>query len=36
MIFEQGDGVELHIHALLYAFDHAGVEIAEVLAAQSR
>ena len=33
-IFEQGHGVELHIDALLHAFDDAGVEIAEELAAQ--
>ena len=34
-IFEQGHGVKLHIDALLHAFDHAGVEIAEEFAAQS-
>jgi hypothetical protein len=33
-IFEQGHGVQLHIDALLHAFDHAGVEIAEELAAK--
>src|SRR5580704_16473350 len=33
-IFKQGHGMELHIDALLHAFDHAGVEIAKELAAQ--
>jgi hypothetical protein len=34
VIFEQGYGVELHVDALLYAFDQAGVEIAEEFAAK--
>ena len=33
-VFEQGHGVELHVDALLHAFDDASVEIAEELAAQ--
>ena len=33
-IFEQGHGVELHVDALLHAFDYASVEVAEELAAQ--
>jgi hypothetical protein len=33
-VFEQGHGVELHIDALLHAFDNAGVEVTEKLAAQ--
>jgi hypothetical protein len=33
-VFEQGHRVELHIDALLHAFDHAGVEIAEEFAAE--
>jgi hypothetical protein len=33
-IFEQGHGVEAHVYALLHAFDDAGVEVAEELAAQ--
>ena len=33
-VFEQGHRVELHIDALLHAFDDAGVEIAEELAAE--
>jgi len=33
-VFEQGHGVQLHVDALLDAFDDTGVEIAEELAAQ--
>jgi hypothetical protein len=33
-VFEQGHGVELHVDALLHAFDHAGVEVREELTAQ--
>jgi hypothetical protein len=33
-IFEQGHGVQLHVDALLHAFNDAGVEIAEELAAE--
>jgi len=33
-IFEQGHGMELHVHALLHAFDYAGVKVTEELAAQ--
>jgi hypothetical protein len=31
VIFEQGDGVKLHVDALGHAFNDAGVEIAEEL-----
>ncbi len=33
-ILEQGHGVELHVDALLHAFDDAGMEVTEELAAQ--
>jgi hypothetical protein len=33
-VFEQGHGVELHVDALLHAFDHASVEVREELTAQ--
>jgi hypothetical protein len=33
-IFQQGHGIEAHVDALLYAFDYAGMEIAEELTAQ--
>jgi hypothetical protein len=33
-VFEQGRGVELHVDALLHAFDDAGVEVTEELTAQ--
>ena len=33
-VFEQGHGVELHVDALLHAFDDAGVKVAEELAAE--
>jgi hypothetical protein len=35
-VFEQGRGVELHVDALLHAFDHAGVEVRKELTAQGR
>jgi hypothetical protein len=33
-VFEQGHGVELHVDALLHAFEHAGVEVTEEFTAQ--
>jgi hypothetical protein len=33
-IFEQGHGVKSHVHTLLHAFDDAGMEVTEELAAQ--
>ena len=29
-VFDEGDGVDLRIHASLHALDHAGVEVAEI------
>jgi hypothetical protein len=33
-VFEQGHGVEMHVDALLHAFDDAGMKVTEELAAQ--